>query len=230
MNELALFAGAGGGLLGSRLLGWRTVCAVEFAEYPRRVLLARQRDGMLYRFPIWDDVRTFDGTAWRGKVDIVTGGFPCQSFSNATRGRNTATNYWPEMLRIIGQVQPSFVFSENVSESAIFSSQEDLAKCGYKTNRCMLSAKQLGADHIRKRYWLFAYADNESKLGCGVDAKVAELQSFKTSIWESDPRNSRVADGMAGRMDRFTAIGNGQVPAVVRLAWNILAHNMKEGE
>ena len=57
MNELALFAGAGGGILGGKLLGWRTVCAVEFAEYPRRVLLARQRDGLLERFPIWDDVR-----------------------------------------------------------------------------------------------------------------------------------------------------------------------------
>jgi len=56
MNELALFAGAGGGILGGHLLGWTTVCAVEIEDYPRRVLLARQRDGILPRFPIWDDV------------------------------------------------------------------------------------------------------------------------------------------------------------------------------
>ena len=61
MNELALFAGAGGGILGGRLLGWRTRCAVEVDAYARSVLLARQRDGLLPAFPIWDDVRTFDG-------------------------------------------------------------------------------------------------------------------------------------------------------------------------
>lgn len=66
MNELALFAGAGGGILGGKLLGWRTVCAVELDAYCRRVLLARQRDGFLPRFPIWDDVQTFDGKPWRG--------------------------------------------------------------------------------------------------------------------------------------------------------------------
>ena len=66
MNELALFAGAGGGILGGKLLGWRTVCAVELDAYCRRVLLARQRDGFLPRFPIWDNVTTFDGKPWRG--------------------------------------------------------------------------------------------------------------------------------------------------------------------
>lgn len=58
MRELALFAGAGGGILGGKLLGWRTVCAVEIDTYCRSVLLARQRDGMLDPFPIWDDVLT----------------------------------------------------------------------------------------------------------------------------------------------------------------------------
>jgi len=72
MNELALFAGAGGGILGGKILGWRTVCAVEIDAYCRSVLLARQRDGCLDRFPIWDDVCTFDGTAWRG-LDVVCG-------------------------------------------------------------------------------------------------------------------------------------------------------------
>jgi hypothetical protein len=66
VNELALFAGAGGGILGGKLLGWRTVCAVELASSSRRVLLDRQRDGYLPRFPIWDDIRTFDGKPWRG--------------------------------------------------------------------------------------------------------------------------------------------------------------------
>jgi site-specific DNA-cytosine methylase len=83
MNELALFAGAGGGILGGHLLGWRTVCAVEWEPYPASVLAARQNDGVLPPFPIWDDVRTFDGRPWRGVVDVVSGGFPCQDISVA---------------------------------------------------------------------------------------------------------------------------------------------------
>ena len=86
MNELALFAGAGGGILGGHLLGWRTVCAVEWEAYPASVLCARQNDGLLPPFPIWDDVQTFDGHPWRGIVDVVSGGFPCQDISAAGGG------------------------------------------------------------------------------------------------------------------------------------------------
>ena len=77
MNELALFQGAGGGLLASHLLGLNTVCGVEIDQYARHVLLSRQDDGTVLPFPIWDDVVTFDGRPWRGVVDIITGGFPC---------------------------------------------------------------------------------------------------------------------------------------------------------
>ena len=86
MNELHLFAGAGGGILGGMLLGHRTVCAVEIEPYCRKVLLQRQRDGILPWFPIWDDVRTFDGKPWRGIADVVCGGFPCQDISIAGHG------------------------------------------------------------------------------------------------------------------------------------------------
>ncbi len=87
MHELALFAGAGGGILGGHLLGWRTVCAVEWEPYPASVLVARQNDGILPPFPIWDDVQTFDGKPWQGIVDVVSGGFPCQDISSAGGGQ-----------------------------------------------------------------------------------------------------------------------------------------------
>ena len=87
MNELALFAGAGGGILGGHLLGWRTVCAVEWEPYAASVLVARQNDRFLPPFPIWDDVQTFDGIPWRGIVDVVSGGFPCQDISAAGGGK-----------------------------------------------------------------------------------------------------------------------------------------------
>ena len=105
MNELALFAGAGGGILGGHLLGWRTVCAVEWEAYPASVLCARQNDGLLPPFPIWDDVQTFDGTSWQGIVDVVSGGFPCQDISAAGKGGGELLqaevqcgNTWQELL------------------------------------------------------------------------------------------------------------------------------------
>lgn len=91
MRELALFAGAGGGLLASRLLGWRPVCAVEFDGYRRSVLMARQDDGSLEPFPIWDDVRTFDGLPWRGRVDVVSGGFPARRIPPRLEARTRRT-------------------------------------------------------------------------------------------------------------------------------------------
>ena len=116
MNELALFAGVGGGLLGSELVGWSTVCAVEKEPYCREVLLRRQRDGVLPLFPLWDDVRTFEGRPWRGAVDIVTAGFPCQPFSAAgsRKAENDDRNMWPETLRILREVGPRYALLENV--------------------------------------------------------------------------------------------------------------------
>ena len=134
MNELALFAGVGGGLLGTEAIAFNTICAVEL-DWKRRCILARRQNDGQFRsvFPIWDDVCTFDGIPWRGAVDVVSGGFPCQAFSTAARGRNNAINLWPEMRRIIQQVEPKYVFAENVTASAIEAAAEDCAEMGYKT-------------------------------------------------------------------------------------------------
>lgn len=115
MNELALFAGAGGGLLGSILLGHRIVCAVEIDPFCQEILMRRQEEGYLSPFPIWDDIRTFDGNAWRGVVDIISAGFPCQPFSasGARRGAKDKRDMWPETHRCIREVQPRLVLLEN---------------------------------------------------------------------------------------------------------------------
>jgi DNA (cytosine-5)-methyltransferase 1 len=222
INELALFAGAGGGILGGLLLGWRTVCAVEINPYCASVLMQRQNDGVLPPFPIWDDVRTFDGRPWKGIVDVVSGGFPCQAFSRASHGKITARDYWPDMFRIISETQSRFVFSENVSAKAIDKARYDIESLGYQAKCIAVSAKDLGSDHIRERYWLFGDSNNEGESGLQVDAKVERLSQFFTSVWQAEPDQLRVANGVAARVDRIKAIGNGQVPAVVRLAWEIL--------
>ncbi len=163
MHELALFAGAGGGILGGCLLGWRTVCAVEFDAYARSVLLARQRDGVLEPFPVWDDVCTFDGEPWRGHVDVVSGGFPCQDISAAGKGaglEGERSGLWVEMARIIGEVRPEFAFVENspmLTSRGLDRVLGDLAEMGFDARWGVLGADDVGAPHRRERIWVVAH-------------------------------------------------------------------------
>lgn len=222
LRELALFAGAGGGILGGHLLGWRTVCAVEWEPYAASVLAARQNDGVLPPFPIWDDVRTFDGRPWRGVVDLVSGGFPCQAYSSASRGQVVADDLWPEMRRVVADVAPRYVFAENVARRAINRAADDLEKMGYAVRCVALSASDMGADHIRDRFWLLAHADNDCELLRSINAKTCRMQGMGESVWKREPWCLRVPDGMAARLDRLKAIGNGQVPLCAATAWQIL--------
>ena len=163
MNELHLFAGAGGGILGGTLLGHTPVCAVEIEPYPRRVLLQRQRDGHLPKFPIWDDICTFDGKPWKGKVDVVCGGFPCQDISsansNATGIEGARSGLWSEMARIVGEVRPKYVFVENspmLVKRGLAVVIGDLAKMGYDAKWCVLGGQHSGGHCKGERLWLLA--------------------------------------------------------------------------
>ena len=173
LRELSLFTGIGGGILGSVLLGWRTVCAVERSEYRRAVLLSRQDEGILPPFPIWDDVRNFDGRPWRGLVDVVSGGFPCPPFSVAGKRKSDADerNMWPDTARIIGEVRPRFAFLENVAGLLSARSADgrpyigrilgDLAEIGYDAVWDCVPASAVGAPHRRDRLWILAYANTD---------------------------------------------------------------------
>ena len=160
MNELALFAGAGGGILGGHLLGWRTVCAVEWEAYPASILVARQNDKILPPFPIWDDVQTFDGKPWRGIVDVVSGGFPCQDISSAGKGAGIdgeRSGMWKHMARIIGEVRPRYCFVENspmLTSRGLGTVLGDLASLGFDAEWGVLSAADVGANHLRERIWI----------------------------------------------------------------------------
>jgi len=239
MNELALFAGAGGGVLGGHLLGWRTVCAVEWEPYPASVLVARQNDGTLPAFPIWDDVQTFDGKPWRGRVDVISGGFPCQDISCAGKGAGIdgeRSSMWGHMARIISEVRPEHVFVENspmLVGRGLARVLGDFAQMGYDAKWGVLGAHHVAAPHKRDRIWIVA--NSISKRGCGRDserqdaANVGELRRGQggdpggVGYWDSEPALGRVAHGVACRVDRLKAIGNGQVPQVAALAWNILS-------
>jgi len=278
LNELALFAGAGGGILGGQLLGWRTVCAVEWEPYAACVLAARQNDGLLPSFPIWDDVQTFDGRPWRGIAQVISGGFPCQDISIAGKGDGLdgeRSGMWGEMARIIHEVRPRYVLVENspmLTSRGLGVVLGDLASMGFDAKWGVLGANDIGANHQRDRIWIraeLAYpkrmgweerpsergepkkqetpnqphycsktsgegetASNSKRKGlegrkdCGKQ-EVTWTRSGGSPIghanwWSTEPNVGRVAHGVAARMERIKAIGNGQVPLCAATAWRIL--------
>lgn len=136
MNELSLFTGAGGGILGTTLLGFKVIGAVEIDEYCQKVIVQRQRDGILERFPVFTDIRLFisSGCAelYRGVTDVITAGFPCQPFSVAgkQRGERDERNMWPATRDVISIVEPRFVLLENVPAATWVWSSQTLAAWG----------------------------------------------------------------------------------------------------
>jgi DNA (cytosine-5)-methyltransferase 1 len=248
MNELHLFAGAGGGILGGMLLGHRTVCAVEIEPYCRKVLLQRQRDGILPWFPIWDDVRTFDGTPWRGIVDVVCGGFPCQDISVAGKGAGIdgeRSGLWGEMARIIGEVRPRYVFVEN-SPALVFRGLGrvlgDLSQMGFDARWGTLGGSAVGNSAEGERLWIFSTQANRPVLASVDVSKYIKPGSEKSrrrqlaravrKMLSQDDYSGIKRDphAVACSMDRLKAIGNGQVPVVAAIAWRALSIERNEWE
>ncbi len=167
MNVLALCAGIAGLELGLQLaLGRervRTVCYVEREAYAVSVLVARMEDGCLDEAPIWSDITTFDGRPWRGYVDLITAGFPCQPFSAAGKRLGLADErwIWPDIARIIREVGPRLVFLENVPGLALQGLGHvlgSLAESGLDAEWGVFSAAGIGAPHRRARLFILAYS------------------------------------------------------------------------
>jgi DNA (cytosine-5)-methyltransferase 1 len=199
MRELSLFSGAGGGLLGSLLLGWEPIGYVEFNDYCQRVIAQRIADGILPSAPIFGDIRTFvdSGCAelYRGVAEVVSGGFPCQPFSVAGKraGADDERNMWPAAIATIRAVRPRFAFLENVPglvNSGYFGTiLGDLAESGYNARWRILSAAELGAPHKRDRLWIVAHA--ESKQSGGVQFAGVQTDIAPGSVESADPDSQR---------------------------------------
>lgn len=165
MNGMAVCAGYGGLELALRIAlgdGYRTVCYAERDLVAAGVLAARMEDGSLEPAPIWDDLRTIDGAAWRGLVDILTAGFPCQPFSVAGRRLGLADDrwIWPDIARVIREVGPSFVFLENVPglvRHGLGAVLGSLAEAGYVAEWDCFTASEVGAPHKRERLFIVAH-------------------------------------------------------------------------
>lgn len=245
MNELSLFSGAGGGLLGTHLLGWRPVGYVEIDDYCQRVIAARIRDGILPDAPIFGNIHSFlgDGYAasYTGMVDVVTAGFPCQPFSLAGKRQGAADerNGWPATIECLRVVRPRWALLENVPgllTSGYFGTiLADLAASGFDCRWRVLSAAEVGAPHKRDRLWIVAHNDSnrrwqrESQYECVTrSSATANFGTAGQNVadarveWSVEPDVGRVANGVAYRVDRLKSLGNGQVPAVVRAAWTLM--------
>jgi DNA (cytosine-5)-methyltransferase 1 len=176
LHGLSLCAGAGGLDLGLHLAvsRYRTVGYVEREAYAAATLVARMEDAALDRAPIWDDVATFDGRPWRGLVDIVHGGYPCQPFSVAGRklGDKDPRHLWPYIARIVGEVQPALCFFENVGGHLRLGFEQvhdDLRQMGFRVKAGLFTAEEVGASHKRERLFILAYAEGARERGKAGD-------------------------------------------------------------
>ena len=257
LRELALFAGIGGGLLATHhFLGWQCVGYVEMDEYRCKVLEARIRDGLLTAAPIFqmhtgDFINLGFPEKYRGVVDIITAGFPCQPFS--TTGKMEAgddeRNGWPDTLRIIRKVRPRYVLLENVTGLLAISHGyfgqilKELAESGYDAEWHVLSACAEGAPHPRERLFVMAYPSEMGRCGrrwqCSDSDKGTKSRKETIRLphptqtkgfsegrrerwWATEPDVGRVVNGLPHRLERVAALGDGQVPAVVAKFWEIV--------
>lgn len=174
LRGLSLCAGYGGLELGLAIAepGYRTVCFVEREAHAAATLVARMEDQAVEPAPVWGDLKSFDGRPWRGRVHILTAGYPCQPFSLAgkRRGKADARHLWPDVERIIAEVEPLAVFAENVEGHIDLGFAEvasSLRRLGYEPKAGLFTAREVGARHRRRRLFVLAYANGYR---CGLHA------------------------------------------------------------
>jgi DNA (cytosine-5)-methyltransferase 1 len=163
MKHGSLFSGIGGFDLAAEWMGWENIFHCEIAEFPRKILK--------YHFPksiCYEDIKKTDFTKHRGEIDIISGGFPCQPYSNAgkRKGKDDDRHLWPEMLRVIREIQPRFVVGENVAGLLSWNNGmvfheiiTDLENKGYETQAFLIPACATNAPHRRDRIWFIAHTN-----------------------------------------------------------------------
>jgi DNA (cytosine-5)-methyltransferase 1 len=164
MKHGSLFSGIGGFDLAAEWMGWENVFHCEIAEFPRKILNHYWPNADCH-----EDIKKTDFTKYRGTVDIISGGFPCQPYSAAGKrlGKEDDRHLWPEMLRVIREVKPQWVVGENVrgllnwNGGMVFHEVcSDLENIGYEVQAFIIPASGINAPHQRERLWIVAHADN----------------------------------------------------------------------
>lgn len=250
MNGLDLFSGIGG--IGIALEPWvRTVAYCERDRYAQGVLLSRMQSGDIDAAPIWDDVTTLRGDMLP-RIDFIGGGFPCQDLSVAGLGKGLAgerSGLFFEIVRLVKECKPRFVFLENVPAirtRGLSTVLAELTALGYDCRWTTISAASTGAPHKRDRWFLLAYS-----LGSGLQGGLSIREDEKREsqfgytgrsgpsvstggapqsgpasskeFWATEPAVGRVAHGIQDRSHRIKCLGNSVVPLQVREAFKKLA-------
>ena len=170
MKHGSLFSGIGGFDLAADWMGWENIFHCEIAEFPRKILNHYWPNAECH-----EDIKKTDFTKYRGTVDIISGGFPCQPYSAAGKrlGKEDDRHLWPEMLRVIREVKPQWVVGENVrgllnwNGGMVFHEVcADLENIGYEVQAFIIPASGINAPHQRERLWIVAHSIN-----CGYSAK-----------------------------------------------------------
>ena len=199
---LSLCAGVGGLDLGVRLAEptARTVCFVEIEAYACAVLAARMAENVLDSAPVWTNLRTFDGKPWRGAVDCITAGYPCQPFSVAgkQRGAEDPRHLWPDVFRVVREIRPAFCFFENVGGHLRLGFEQvhdDLRTVGYRVKAGLFTAQEVGAPHKRERLFILAYAESAGDEREAGNISAAHGGSDGSLFRFADDAGEFVADG-----------------------------------
>lgn len=168
-THASLFSGIGGFDLAAEWAGWTNLFNCEKDAFCQRVLKYHFPDAIQY-----SDIRDTDFTIWRGRIDVLTGGFPCQPFSNAGKRKGTDDDryLWPEMLRAIREIRPRWIVGENVrgivnwNAGMVFEQVcADLESEGYEVTPYLVPACGVGAPHRRDRVWFIAFMENADSVG-----------------------------------------------------------------
>jgi DNA (cytosine-5)-methyltransferase 1 len=208
-NGLSLCAGAGGLDMGLMLAepGFHTRCFVEWEEYPRQSIIAAQRAGYFAPAPIWDDVTTFDGRPLRGAIDTILAGYPCQPFSQAgqRKGADDERHLWPDVARIIREIEPEWVFLENVLGHVSLGLEtvlRELWDMGYTPAVGIFSAEEVGSTHERQRVFIVANSScrrrGGSREGENQQSRGVEVIGSGAGCKMDDATGSRCNDARIG--------------------------------
>ena len=161
MKHGSLFSGGCDGFsLAAEWAGWQTIFQVEKNEHRRKILAKNFPEATRY-----SDICKFNAKPYRGAIDVISGGFPCQPFSVAGKQKGTADDrfLWPEMLRVIKEIRPPWVVGENVAaitKMALDQVLSDLEAIGYTTEAYIIPACAVNAPHRRNRVWIIAHTNH----------------------------------------------------------------------